>query len=757
VVTVEGVIEEIIYSNEVNGYTVCDVVCDKELITAVGYMPSINAGETIKLTGKWFFHPDYGQQLKVEYYEKMYPQTQEDIKKYLSSGVIKGVGPATAAKIVKRFKEETLDIIRFNPTRLSEIKGISIDKANKIGQAFEEQRVLTDIVMFLQNYGINAACSSKIYRVFGDKAIGEIKSNPYILIDQDFSINFKTADKIARDLGIDPLSKDRITSGVKYVLSLGAFNGHTFLPQNMLKEKVSILLGIDLADTDNVGNSLQENDESGINNGLVSLLLDKEIYIENDEDSPRVYLRDLYQAEVDVCRRLTELSSTSFNEDLEYLEKSIDEVQKEQGIVLAQMQRVAVREALTSGAIVITGGPGTGKTTIIKSIIRIFEKMGYKVALTAPTGRAAKRMAETSGYEAKTIHRLLEVGYIENEKELIFNRTELNPIEVDVIIVDEMSMVDILVMNYLLKAVAAGTRLIMCGDVDQLPSVGPGNVLKDIILSGAVKTVKLNEIFRQAEESMITINAHRINKGQQPYLNVKDKDFFFINKTRGEDIVNTILDLCKSRLPQTFEYDAMNHIQVLTPMKKGATGSINLNVELQKVLNPSSRKKKEKAYGKFTFREGDKVMQIRNNYSLKWEKISSTGCQESQEGVGVFNGDTGIIQQIDDVEQKVIIVFDDERIVKYDYSLLDEIEPAFSITVHKSQGSEFPVVVLPVFPGPPVLMTRNLLYTAITRARELVVIVGGEGALYRMINNERETLRYSNLDHKLCKLSLSEY
>ncbi|HHW32011.1 MAG TPA: ATP-dependent RecD-like DNA helicase [Clostridiaceae bacterium] len=744
--TVEGIIEDIVYTNEVNGYTVCDIACGKDIITAVGYLPFVNVGETLRITGKWVMHPDYGKQLKVEYYEKIYPQTVEDIKRYLASGIIKGVGPATAEKIVNRFKEETLDVIRFRPSLLAEIKGISLEKAESIGQAFEEQRALTNIVMFLQNYGINAACSAKIYRVLGDNTIEKIKSNPYILVNRDFAINFKVADKIAMSLGIDPLSKNRITSCIKYVLAQAAYDGHTYLPRDILEENVIRLLGIGM---ENSENSLQRNGKSEIDNGLISLVLDKEVYIEKDEDRQRIYLSNLYLAELGVCKRILELASTSFNMETKVLEDTIEEIQREENIFFAEMQKVAIKEALSRGALVITGGPGTGKTTIIKCIIKIFNKMGYKVALAAPTGRAAKRMAEASGYEAKTIHRLLEVGYAENESELTFTRNEYNPIEADVIIVDEMSMVDILIMDYLLRAIAAGARLIMCGDVDQLPSVGPGNVLKDIISSGAVKTVRLNEIFRQAEESMITVNAHRINKGLQPYLNVREKDFFFINRNNGDDIVNTIIDLCKYRLPQKYGYDPMTHIQVLTPMRKGPLGSISLNKILQEVLNPGHRNKKEKAFGKFVFREGDKVMQIRNNYSLKWEKISTSGSGDSLEGAGVFNGDGGVIGEIDEEEQTIIVVFDDERIVKYDYTMLDEIEPAFSITVHKSQGSEFPVVIIPVFPGPKVLMTRNLLYTAITRAKELVVIVGGEEALNEMIKNERETLRYSHLGFKL--------
>lgn len=729
-ITIEGTVEEIIFSNEINGYTVCDIKCEKDKVTAVGYMPFINVGETLKLMGKWVTHPDYGEQLKVEFYEKIAPETADAIEKYLASGVIKGVGPATAAKIVQRFGNETLDVIQFRPQMLSEIKGISIDKAIGIGQAFQEQRELREVVMFLQKYGVSPAFSTKIYRAFGEKTIEEIKSNPYRLADEIFGIGFKTADRIAMSLGIDPASRYRVSSGIKYVLSQAAANGHTFVSEDKLKEYTSELLEVNI---------------DNINNVLLSLLLDKAVCTERGDDINRVYLSPFYYAELGVCRKLIELSNLEFRGDLDDFDEKLEEIQLEEGIVLADMQKVAIREALTNGVLVITGGPGTGKTTIIKSIIKLLDREGYEVALAAPTGRAAKRMSEATGCEARTIHRLLEMGYTGNENEPLFLRTEANPIDADVIIIDEMSMVDILLMNHLLKAITPGTRLILVGDVNQLPSVGAGNVLKDIIASSTIKTVKLTEIFRQAQESMIIVNAHRINRGESPLLNIKDKDFFFLPRGNAGSIIKALIELCSKRLPATYGYDPMRHIQVLTPTRKGTAGVANLNMELQKVLNPPQRHKREKAYRDFIYREGDKVMQIKNNYNLRWEKARASNT----EGMGVFNGDTGIIQKIDEEEQQVTVLFEDDKIVEYDFSILDEIEPAFAITIHKSQGSEFPVVILPLYPGPQVLMTRNLLYTAVTRAKDLVILVGLENVLYEMVNNERETLRYSGLAEKL--------
>jgi len=729
-------VEEIIFSNEINGYTVCDVLHGNNLVTAVGYMPFINVGETLKLTGKWVTHPEYGEQFKVEMYEKILPCTIDAIQKYLSSGVIKGIGPATAAKIVGRFGEDTLNIIQFNSSILAEIKGISLEKAIAIGQTFEEQRGLRTVIMFLQEYGLSPVYSTRIYRAFGDRTIDEIRENPYKLADEVFGIGFKTADRIARSMGIDPSSKFRICSGIKYVLAQAAANGHTYIPDTNLKDYTSRLLEVNIED---------------ISDALVSLLLDKSVYVQKESDHNRVYLSSFYMAESGVCRKFAELSTVDFNGDLSDFGDRLGDVQREEGIVLADRQKTAVREALVNGVLVITGGPGTGKTTIIKTIIKLLCREGYEVALAAPTGRAAKRMTEATGFEAKTIHRLLEIGYTGEETSLVFQRTETNPVEADVVIIDEVSMVDILIMNHLLKAIPPGTRLILVGDADQLPSVGPGNVLKDIINSGMIKTVRLNEIFRQAEESMIIVNAHRINRGEFPCLNAKDKDFFFMHRNSGEDIVKTILELCRKRLPDTYGYDPMRHIQVLTPMRKGITGVTNLNLELQKVLNAENNHKCEKPYHEFIFREGDRVMQIKNNYNLKWERAGDSYI----DGMGVFNGDTGIIQKIDTEEQRLTVLFEDEKLVEYDFSILEEIEPAFAITIHKSQGSEFPVVILPLFSGPPVLMTRNLLYTAVTRAKNLVILVGSERVLTEMIGNERETLRYSGLEDKLRNVFLS--
>lgn len=729
-VTIEGTVEEILFCNEVNGYTVCDLKYEKDIVTAVGYMPFINIGETLKLTGKWVKHPDYGEQLKVELYEKLLPQTVDALEKYLSSGIIKGIGPATAAKIIDRFGEDALTLIQFHPQRLSEIKGISLDKALKIGQAFQEQSELRAVVMFFQKYGISPTFSAKIYKVFGEKTIEEIKANPYKLADEIFGIGFKTADRIAASLGVDPASKYRICSGIKYVLSQAAAVGHTYLCEDKLKEHTSRLLEVD------VGN---------ISDALISLVIDKAVYIEKLDSENRVYLSFFYNAELGVCRRLIELSGVNFKGGLGELEKRIEEIQAEEGIVLAEMQKTAVREAMDNGVLVITGGPGTGKTTIIKSIIKLLKKEGCEVALAAPTGRAAKRMSEATGFEARTIHRLLEIGYMGTDNELLFFRTESNPIDANVIIIDEMSMVDILLMNHLLKAVAPGTRLILVGDVNQLPSVGAGNVLKDIIASGLIKTVKLTEIFRQAEESMIIVNAHRIHRGEAPCLNCKDKDFFFIPRSNPEGILRTVVELCSKRLPGSFGYDPMRHIQVLTPTRKGPIGVSSLNLELQKVLNPTARNRQEKTYRDFTYREGDRVMQIKNNYNLKWVRENDV----NSEGMGVFNGDSGTIIRIDEEEEKMTVLFEDDKSIDYDFSILDEIEPAYAITIHKSQGSEFPAVILPVFPGPQILLTRNLLYTAITRARSLVVLVGMENTLHEMIENDREALRYSGLGDKL--------
>ncbi len=727
---VEGVVEDIIYSNEITGYMVCDIKCDQNTVTAVGYMPFLNVGETVKITGKWVNHPEYGDQLKVELYEKLLPQTEEAIEKYLASGVIKGIGPATAARIVKAFGKDTLDIINFRPQMLAEVKGISLDKAIRIGQAFEEQKGLRNVVLFLQEYGISPACCMKIHKALGDKAVDEIKQNPYRLSDDIFGIGFRTADRIAMSLGVDPASKFRICSGIKHVLSQAAGNGHTYFPEDKLKEQTSQLLQTNLAD---------------VEDSLVSLVLDKAIVAEKQDGINRLYLSSFFNAELAVCKKLIELTLVDFDSKMEDIDGKLRMIEAEEGIELAGMQKTAISEALKNGVLVITGGPGTGKTTIIKSIIRLLEREGHKIVLAAPTGRAAKRMSEATGYEARTIHRLLEIGYTGDDRDLLFQRNESNPLEADIVIIDETSMVDVLLMNHLLKAVPPGARLILAGDTNQLPSVGAGNVLNDIIGSGLVKTVLLTEIFRQAQESMIIVNAHRINSGELPYLNVKDKDFFFVPRSNAESVVRAVTDLCARRLPDTYGYEPMRQIQVLTPTRKGPAGVVNLNAELQKMLNKPAKTRCEKEFRDYIFREGDRVMQVKNNYNLRWVKAG----QSYIDGTGVFNGDTGIIKKIDEKEQIIEVAFEEDRLVEYDFAILDEIEPAFAVTIHKSQGSEFPVVVMPVVPGPQVLMTRNLLYTAVTRARDLVVLVGDEGTLAEMVANEREMLRYSGLMDKL--------
>lgn len=776
-VVIEGTIEEIVFSNEKNGYTICDIACEDELITAVGYMPFISVGEILKIEGTWTAHPTYGEQIQVEYCEKITPETVEAIEKYLGAGVIKGIGKATAKKIVKAFGDNTLNVILENPDKLTEIKGISLSRARAIGLSLVRRREFTNIVTFLHEYGISPIYTAKIYRVFGDGTIEEIKKNPYRLADEISGISFAIADRIASDLGIDPSSRLRISSGIKYVLIQASFNGHTYLPLEQLLDYSIELLEVG---------------EEDIEDALVSSVFEGSIHIMKEEEEKehtlsgikysygdRIYLSNFYDAEISVASRISSISkyglasdkSKTNKEIIETIEQRIEYIQQQEGIILAKAQQYAVKEALLNGVLVITGGPGTGKTTIIKSIINLLKKEGYRIALAAPTGRAAKRMTEATGFQAKTIHRLLETGYIEEGEEPSFFRNELNPIDADIVIIDEMSMVDIFLMDSLVKAIKPGAKLILVGDINQLPSVGPGNVLKDIITSDIIKTVKLTEVFRQAEESMIVVNAHRVNRGERPILNIKEKDFYFTAKNNGNSVVETVVDLCCRRIPSQYGYDPVKDIQVLIPMKKGTVGVANLNIEIQKALNPKRRHKKEKDFFNFVYREGDRVMQIKNNYNIKWEKVRRKTIANNsydmekkenkpdmnlenwehtkEEGIGVFNGDTGIILKINEQNETITVLFDDDRIVEYSFDAFEEVEPAYAITIHKSQGSEFPVVILPIFSGPPVLMTRNLLYTAITRAKELVVIVGSEKVLYFMVDNNREMLRYSGLADKI--------
>jgi len=732
-VSVEGTVDEIIYTNEMNGYCVLELNTPDESIVVVGYLPFINEGDSVRVIGTWAIHPEYGKQLKADNYEKKLPHTKEALIKYLCSGVIKGIGPVTASRIVEHFGEMSVDVIKNEPEKLSEVKGISIEKAMEINTAFTEHEALGNVVMFFQEYGISPAFSARIYKAFGEDTINKIKSNPYILTEKIHGIGFKTADTIAMKMGFELASESRVMSGIKYVLIKASMEGHTYMTYEKLVFESERLLSIN---------------EQSVENAVISLMIENMLHREKGEGFDRIYLKHLYMAELEVARKLSVINALG-TKSIWFSGKNLDDVEKEEKIILAEMQRVAIEESLQNGVVVITGGPGTGKTTIIKSIIRLLEKEEYKIALAAPTGRAAKRMSEATGKEAKTIHRLLEIGYTADGEEPAFAKNEDNPIDADVVIIDEMSMVDILLMNNLLRALSHGARLIMVGDVDQLPSVGPGNVLKDIINSGVIKTIRLTEVFRQAEESMIILNAHAINKGIFPNLNEKEKDFFFVQRRSNDDILNTIVDLCSRRLPVNMDFDPIRQIQVITPTRKIGVGVFQLNQRLQEALNPKAPYKKEKAGLNCTFREGDRVMQTKNNYNLKWKKADGSDIW----GNGVFNGDMGVISEINAEEQYVEVLYDDDRIASYDFVVLDELDLSYAITVHKSQGSEFPVVVMPIFQAPPQLLSRNILYTAITRAKSLVVLTGSIDNLRQMVANHRETSRFSGLEEKLSKLN----
>lgn len=735
-VEIEGVIESVVYNNESNGYTVARLKNDKDTVTIVGYLPLVSEGHNVRVSGEWVNHPEYGKQLKIESYSEALPSTTAGIEKYLSSGLIQGIGPVTAKKLVDKFREDTLDIIEYNPERLTEVDGIGEKKAAVIAEAFKEQREIRNVMIFLQTYGISPGNCIKIYKKYGQNTVNMIKENPYRLTVDVFGIGFKTADRIAQNLGIDRSSKYRLMAGIKYVLNdCSASGGHTYLPYDRLVEKCTELLDVP---------------EEMLEEACVSLALSKEIVMENIEDTKAVYLMPFYYSELGVTKRIMELLSSSTGDLNVDIEKEISEYEYETGIELASQQREAIGCAMKNGVAIITGGPGTGKTTIIKCIIRIMEKKNMSVSLAAPTGRAAKRMTDATGREAKTIHRMLEMGYAEGEESMVFLKDDSDPIDSDVIIIDEASMIDIILMNNLLKAIVPGTRLIVVGDVDQLPSVGPGNVLRDLIESSMIPVTRLTEIFRQSGESLIIVNAHRINKGEYPYLNERDKDFFFISSSSQDETLNTILELVKRRIPKFREgCDPQKYIQVLTPMRKGICGVYSINSRLQEILNPPSPDKDEKKVRDYILRTGDKVMQVKNNYNIKWNRIGGGGDSEGQ---GVFNGDLGYIEYIDNEESCMSVIFDDDKRVNYDFTDCDELELAYAVTIHKSQGSEFPVIVMPAVWGPPMLMTRNLLYTGITRAKEMVVIVGSKQVLGGMINNNRITRRYSGLRYRMKKL-----
>lgn len=727
--TLQGTVENIIYSNDENGYTVCDIAYGGDLITLTGYMPNLAEGEQIAVHGEWVQHIEYGDQFKVEYYERIMPSTEMEIQKYLSSGLLPGIGKATAKLMVEAFGSETLNVIEHHPDKLLSIKGLSKAKVDLIYKKYVEQICVREVVLFFQKYDVSPATAIKVFKVLGPETVNLLRQNPYLLTEVIQGFSFKTVDNIGKDLGVPKNAYSRIAAGIQYLMyQIGYLNGHTFLPRSVLVSQAVHFLEIE---------------QGAAEDTISQMLLDEKLVSEDFGDYEGLYLALYYQAEKYVADRLKEMAETVFETDPIIIDELLTEVEKETGIVLAKAQEEAVRAVFETSALVITGGPGTGKTTIINSIIRLMGKQNKTVMLAAPTGRAAKRMSEVCHTEAKTIHRLLEITPGVDEVGNMFARNEMNTLDCDVLIVDEMSMVDILLMKSLLAAIPRGAKLVMVGDSDQLPSVGPGNVLKDIIESETVYCVQLREIFRQAKESMIVVNAHKINNGEMPHLNDKENDFFLVHREDPYVIAETIADLCARRLPKAYQLDNIGQIQVLTPTRKSIIGVQALNTALQERLNPPDEGKAEKVLNSCTFRVGDKVMQIKNNYQLEWRKFDS-----NEKGLGVFNGDVGFIMEIDNRKRKLFVAYDD-RCVAYDFAILDELELAYAVTVHKSQGSEFDVVVIPLFEVHRLLMTRNLLYTAITRAKNLVVLVGQEEVIHYYISNDNIQKRYSGLKNKL--------
>lgn len=732
---INGYVDHIIYRNADNGYTVLVMICDEEEVTCVGTFSDIAEGENIEAHGSYMDHPMYGRQFAVKSFEEKAPKDEMAIERYLGSGAIKGVGIALAARIVRRFKSDTFRIIEEEPERLAEVKGISERKAMEIADQVNAKRDLRQAMIFLQQYGISTTLAVKIYNTYGQEIYGILKENPYRMADDVDGVGFRTADEIASHVGIRTDSDFRIRSGIQYALLQASNEGHTYLPMPELTQRASNLLQIE---------------PEYIEKHYMNLAMDRKIIMRQVDDTTQIYASSFFYMEANTATMLKQLNASFEVPDIE-IEERLRQIEKQTKMDLDEHQVEAVKEAVRNGLLVITGGPGTGKTTTINTIIRYFELEGMDIFLAAPTGRAAKRMSETTGFEARTIHRMLELnGGMEGNAG--FERNEQNPLETDVIIIDEMSMVDISLMYALLKAIAAGTRLILVGDVNQLPSVGPGSVLKDIIDSNEFHTVKLTKIFRQASTSDIIVNAHKINRGEPVSLDNKSMDFFFLKRYEADKIINVTLQLIKQKLPKfvgASEYD----IQVLTPMRKGLLGVDRLNGILQMYLNPANKRKREKEHGNTIFREGDKVMQTKNNYQLEWEIRSKYGlCIDK--GTGIFNGDMGIIEEINDFAETMTVSFDEGRMVEYPYKLLDELELAYAVTIHKSQGSEYPAVVIPLLSGPRMLMNRNLLYTAVTRAKKCVTIVGNDTTFNQMIENNSQLKRYSGLRDRLTEDSL---
>ena len=735
---IQGVLVEIIYQNEVNSYMVGILETEQEEITIVGYLPFINKGDTLKLFGKFVEHKDYGEQFKIETFEKLMPQTLYALEAYLASGNLKGIGQATAKKIIDKFGEETIHILKYEPEKLAQISGISKNKALEISESFMENLEIWQIVGFLEKFGIRPENCKKIYNLLGIDAITEIESNPYILIDLVRGIDFKQIDQMAIDLGIEKENQKRIKSGIKYALIKITYNGHCCVLKENLIEYVKQLLNVT---------------EDSIKEGLINLKVNNEIVIEDRNEEEWVYLYNFFKTENQISERIMKLNNSKNMKKISNIEKELKIVEQHTDILLSDKQKEAVRTINDNNVAIITGGPGTGKTTIIKSIIEIYKQKKYKIVLCAPTGRAAKRITETTGEEASTLHRLLEIGKLDEDsayqKE---NEYQGTPIDADIIIVDEVSMVDMFVMNYLLNCIYLGTKLILVGDSDQLQSVGPGNVLKDFIDSQKIVTVHLDKIFRQAAKSKIIVNAHRVNNGEnfigkdEAEIEEKNQDFFFIKENNQEKVLQQVLSLCNGRLKKFNNYDFFESIQVLTPTKKGLLGTKEMNKALQQELNPHREGEVEKNYMGAIFRVGDRVMQIKNNYDMYWEKNIGNDLET---GNGIFNGEVGTIIKIDEKEKNIKVKFDDEKVCWYEFNELEQIEHSYCITIHKAQGSEFDVVIMIIPQTAPMLLTRNLLYTGITRAKKLLIIVGSEKVVEFMIKNVDSKKRNTGLEFKL--------
>ena len=742
--TVTGYIDHVIFRNEDNGYTVMVLkgMEEERELTCVGTFPAITQGAAIEASGNYTTHPVYGKQFQIASYVEKMPEDALAMERYLGSGAIKGIGAALAARIVRRFGDDTMRIVEEEPERLAEIKGISEKKAMEIAEQMTEKADMRRAMIFLQKYGISLNLGAKIYQKYGQTVYGVLQENPYRLAEDISGVGFRIADEIASRIGIHTDSDYRIRSGMLYTLLQASGEGHIYLPKEELFSRASGLLGVD---------------SSYMEKHLMDMVVDRKLILKETEDGAVVYPTRYYYLELNSARMLCELNILC-PEDEEMMEKRINRIEKETGTRLDEMQKQAVAAAASHGLFILTGGPGTGKTTTINAIIRYFEEEGAELRLAAPTGRAAKRMTEATGYEAQTIHRLLELnGMPEEEQEgraVHFDRNSENPLEADVIIIDEMSMVDIALMHSLLLAVTAGTRLILVGDENQLPSVGPGNVLRDIIRSGCFPVVELKKIFRQASESDIVVNAHKINRGEQVTINNKSRDFFFLKRYDADIIIRVVIALIQEKLPRYVDAKPYE-IQVLTPMRKGLLGVERLNQILQRYLNPPDEKKKEKEIGQRLFREGDKVMQVKNNYQLEWEILGRYKIPVDK-GVGVFNGDTGIMTEINEFAETATVEFEDGRQAEYSFKQLEELELAYAVTIHKSQGSEYPAVILPILSGPRMLMNRNLLYTAVTRARKCVTVVGSENTFAEMIRNEKQQQRYSSLDRRIRELDGSE-